>query len=239
MSEVDYDPLSSKREKLLVRLIPYIQKQGISQMKMEDAAKCMDISKATLYKYFDSKDEIVGRLLEQYVQFLSNLILLEAPQNLSSERISQPSEEELKVYNESFAKVFRMMIKQTFFLTDILLQDLLNGSYPQLSVKLTQALDQFQKKLVAYFDSGIEFGMFYPIANTQIYLVQMDLMIRKLMDPKWLMMQNMTLKQALMGFYKAMKHQIFYEKWICENDSDIEAFLDKLIMDKLIMEKLS
>jgi len=235
MSEADCDPLSSKREKLLVRLIPYIQKQGISQMKMEDAAKCMDISKATMYKYFDSKDEIVGRLLEQYVRFLSNLILLEAPQKLSSEKILQPSEDELKVYNESFAKVFRLMIKQTFFLSDILLQDL-NGSYPQLSVKLAQALDQFQKKLVAYFDSGIEFGMFYPIANTQLYLVQMDLMIRKLLDPKWLMMQNMTLKQALMGFYKAMKHQIFYEKWICENDSDLEAYLDKLIMEKLSYE---
>lgn len=76
------------------------------------------------------------------------------PQKLSPERISQPSEEELKVYNESFAKAFRLMIKQTFFLTDILLQDL-NGSYLQLSGKLAQALDQFQEKLVAYFDSGI------------------------------------------------------------------------------------
>lgn len=235
MSEADCDPLSSKREKLLVRLIPYIQKQGISQMKMEDAAKCMDISKATMYKYFDSKDEIVERLLEQYVRFLSNLILLEAPSKLSPERISQPSEEELKVYNESFAKAFRLMIKQTFFLTDILLQDL-NGSYPQLSVKLAQALDQFQKKLVAYFDSGIEFGIFYPIPSAQIYLVQMDLMIRKLLDPKWLMMQNMTLKQALMDFYKAMKHQVFYEKWIREDDSDIEAYLGKLIMEKLSYE---
>jgi AcrR family transcriptional regulator len=235
MSEADCDPLSLKREKLLVRLIPYIQKQGVSQLKMEDAAKCMDISKATMYKYFDSKDEIVGCLLERYVRYLSNLILLEAPQKLPTEKLSQPSEEEMKIYNESFAKAFKLMIKQTFFLTDILLQDL-NGSYPQLSARLAQAVDQFQKKLVAYFDSGIEFGVFYPIVNTQIYLVQMDLMIRKLLDPKWLMMQNMTLKQALMDFYKVMKHQIFYEKWIRDDDSEIGAYFDKLIMEKLSYE---
>ncbi|SFJ60200.1 hypothetical protein SAMN02799624_05205 [Paenibacillus sp. UNC496MF] len=57
----------------------------------------------------------------------------------------------------------------------------------------------------------------------------MDLVFRKLMDPKWLMLQNMTMKQALMDFYKSMKHQVFYEKWLDEDDTEMGAYFDALI----------
>ena len=227
MSETDCDPLFEKREKLVMRLMPYVQKNGFSALKMDDAAKFMDISKPTMYKYFASKDEIAECIIDKFAMFVSNQMLSEAPPTLSPESLSRPSAEELKFYNESFAQAFKLTIKLSFYLTDVLLQDL-NAAYPHLSSKLGQAVELCKNKLADYFVSGIALGVFYPI-NPRIYLTQVDLVFRKLFDPKWLMLQNMTMKQALMDFYKTMKHQVFYEKWLDEDNSAMDAYVDKLI----------
>ncbi|WP_446686125.1 TetR/AcrR family transcriptional regulator [Paenibacillus aurantiacus] len=207
--------------------MPYVQKHGFSTLKMDEAAKYMDISKATMYKYFASKDEIAECIIDKFARFVSNQMLSEAPPTLSPEPLSRPSAEELKFYNESFAQAFKLTIKLSFYLTDALLQDL-NATYPDLSVKLAQAVELCKSKLADYFDSGIALGVFFPI-NTRIYLTQVDLVFRKLSDPKWLMLHNLTLKQALMDFYKTMKHQVFYEKWMDEDDSAIDLYFDNLI----------
>ncbi|RKP51419.1 TetR/AcrR family transcriptional regulator [Cohnella endophytica] len=227
MSETVCDPLFEKREKLVMRLMPYVQKNGFSSLKMDDAAKYMDISKPTMYKYFASKTEIAECLIDKFVIYVSNQMLAEAPPTLSSEPLSQPSAEELKFYNESFAQAFKLTIKLSFYLTDVLLQDL-NGTYPDLYAKLAQAVELCKNKLADYFVSGIALSVFYPI-NARIYLTQVDLVFRKLLDPKWLMLQNITMKQALMDFYKTMKHQVFYEKWLDEDNSAMGLYFDKLI----------
>jgi len=227
MSETACDPLFEKREKLVLRLMPYVQKNGFSSLKMDDAAKYMDISKPTMYKYFASKADIAEILIDKFAVYVSNQMLAEAPPTLSPEPLSRPSAQELKFYNESFARAFKLTIKLSFYLTDVLLQDL-NAAYPDLYAKLAQAVELCKSKLADYFDSGIALGVFYPI-NARLYLTQVDLVLRKLFDPKWLMLQNMTMKQALMDFYKTMKHQAFYEKWLDEDDSAMDAYFDTLI----------
>ncbi|AZN38827.1 TetR/AcrR family transcriptional regulator [Paenibacillus albus] len=227
MSETVCDPLFEKREKLVMRLMPYVQKNGFSSLKMDDAAKYMDISKPTMYKYFASKTEIAESLIDKFVLYVSHQMLAEAPPKLSPELQSQPTAEELKFYNESFAIAFKLTIKLSFYLTDVLLQDL-NASYPDLYAKLAGAIELCKNKLADYFNSGIALGVFYPI-HAGLYLTQSDLVFRKILDPKWLMLQNMTMKQALMDFYKSMKHQVFYEKWLDEDNSVMGAYFDALI----------
>ena len=227
MSETDCDPLFEKREKLVMRLMPFVQKHGFSSLKMDDAAKYMDISKPTMYKYFASKAEIAESIIDKFVLYVSDQMLAEAPPTLATAQSSPSTAEELKRYGESFASAFKLTIKLSFYLTDVLLQDL-SGSYPDLYAKLAGAVELCKNKLAAYFDSGIALGVFYPI-NARLYLTQVDLVFRKLMDPKWLMLQNMTMKQALMDFYKTMKHQVFYEKWLDEDDSEMGAYFDALI----------
>jgi AcrR family transcriptional regulator len=46
-------------QKLLTKIIPVLRTKSISSLRMDDIAKYMDISKATLYKYFSSKEEII------------------------------------------------------------------------------------------------------------------------------------------------------------------------------------
>jgi AcrR family transcriptional regulator len=232
MIDCEFDEMSEKRkstkDKLIFKILPYVQKQGFSLLKMDDAAKFMDISKATMYKYFASKDEIIECLVEKCVNYTANLELEEAPQQV---QLLHPSHDDMMLYGETFAKVFKQSIKMAFYLSDVFLQDL-NTAYPDLSVTLSQAVERCQKRLIAYLDRGMELGVFHRL-NSGILLIQLDVVLRKLLDPKLLMLHNMTLKQALLDFYNAIKHQIFNEKWIHEDQVGIESFISEMIIKKL------
>jgi AcrR family transcriptional regulator len=235
MMDCEFDQMSEKRkstkDKLILKLLPYIQKQGFTLLKMDDAAKYMDISKATMYKYFASKDEIVECLVEQCVNYTEKIIFEEATQKLTPAQVSRPSNEDMMLYGETFAKAFKQSIKMAFYLSDVFLQDL-NTAYPDLSATLSQAVEQCQKKLIAYLDIGMELGIFHRL-NSGILLIQLDVVLRRLLDPKLLMLHNMTFKQALLDFYQAIKHQIFKEEWIHEDQAGIESFISEMIIKKL------
>ncbi|RED59331.1 TetR/AcrR family transcriptional regulator [Cohnella lupini] len=221
----------SIRDKLVLKLLPYIQRNGIVLLKMDDVAKYMDISKATMYKYFVSKDEIIECLVEQCVNYTNTQTLEEAPQKLTLEQLSHPSHEDRMNFGETFAKAFKLSVKMAFFLTDIFLQDL-KAAYPDLYAKLSEAVEQCQRKLIAYLNSGMELGVFHRM-NSGILLIQLDVVLRKLLDPNLLMLHDMTLKQALLDFYEAIKHQTFNEKWIHEDQSGIESFINQMVIKKL------
>jgi hypothetical protein len=135
------------------------------------------------------------------------------------------------LYGETFAQSFKQLIKMAFYLTDVFLQDL-NTAYPDLSATLSQAVERHQKKLIAYLDIGMELGVFHRM-NSGILLIQLDVVLRKLLDPKLLMLHNMTLKQALLDFYHAIKHQVFNEEWIHEDQVGMELFINEMIIKKL------
>lgn len=235
MSYGEFDPVTGKKkalkDKLVLRLFPYIQKQGFASLKMDDAAKYMDISKATMYKYFASKDEIIASLIAQCVGYISTQMLEEAPQQLAADPQSRPSPAELQYFGDTFAKAFKLSVKMAFYLTDPLLQDL-SAAYPELSAELTEAVERCQRKLTVYFDSGMELGIFNRM-NSHLIRIQLDVVLRKLLDPKLLMQHNMTLKQALLDFYLAMKHQIFRDQWIHTDTDEIEPYINGLILKML------
>jgi AcrR family transcriptional regulator len=238
MLEYDSDNMSEDRKltknKLILKILPYVQKQGFISLKMDDAAKYMDISKATMYKYFASKDEIIECLVACCVNYTTKLVLEEAPQKLSPAQVLHPLHENLMLYGETFAKAFKLSIKMAFYLSDLFLQDL-NSVYPNLSATLSQAVEQCQKKLIDYLDSGMDLGVFHRM-NSGILLIQLDVVLRRILDPKLLMLHNMTLKQALLDYYQAMKHQIFKEEWIHEDQAGIESFISEMIIKKLSYE---
>lgn len=55
------------REKLLKKLISAALKDGFQQLRMDDIAKRMDVSRATMYKHFSSKEEVLEGVVDVYV----------------------------------------------------------------------------------------------------------------------------------------------------------------------------
>jgi AcrR family transcriptional regulator len=184
-----------------------------------------------MYKYFASKDEIIECLVIQCVSNIEKLVLEEAPLKLTPEQLMCPTHEDLMYYGETFAKAFKISTKMAIYLSNIFLQDL-NAAYPDLSATLSQAVECCQQKLITYLDNGMELGVFHRM-NSVIILIQLDVILRRLIDPNFLMLHNMTVKQALLDFYQAIKHQIFNEKWIHEDQVGIESFINEMIIKKL------
>ncbi|MDV2887984.1 TetR/AcrR family transcriptional regulator, partial [Alkalihalophilus pseudofirmus] len=50
-------------DQYIEKIKPVIRRNKFSQLKIDDIAKYMDISKVTLYKHFSSKDEIIQRVV--------------------------------------------------------------------------------------------------------------------------------------------------------------------------------
>ncbi|SFE43975.1 transcriptional regulator, TetR family [Paenibacillus algorifonticola] len=202
-------------QKLIIKIIPVIQKNGFSTLKMDDAAKYMDISKATMYKYFASKDEIIDAIVGRYVDYISEMVQdWSLTDNMS--------------YVKSFDKVFQQSLLMAVYLSDIFLQELGN-LYPHLYDRLSNEVEVRNEQVREFFDLGMKNDVFQRL-NPVILLIQMDTMLRKMIDPKLLMLHHLSLKQALSDYYQVMRHQIMKSEFInIENSSEMDLFLNQMV----------
>lgn len=106
------------------KIKPVIRKTSFSQLKIDEIAKYMDISKATLYKRFSSKDEIIEAVVEDFMNYL-----LEGDADNQDESMS---------FAERFQKTFIHSLKCVTYISDVFLQDL-KEAYPHLSDRLVAA----------------------------------------------------------------------------------------------------
>ncbi|WP_341278699.1 TetR/AcrR family transcriptional regulator [Paenibacillus sp. FSL H8-0537] len=202
-------------QKLIIKIIPVIQKNGFSTLKMDDAAKYMDISKATMYKYFASKDEIIEAVVGRYVEYISEMVQAWPLTDNNS-------------YVKSFDKVFQQSLLMAVYLSDIFLQEL-GSIYPDLYETLSSEVEMRNEQVREFFDRGMKNDVFQHL-NPVILLIQMDTMLRKMIDPKLLMLHHLSLKQALSDYYEVMRHQILKSEFInLENSSEMDLFLNQMV----------
>lgn len=81
-----------------------------SQLKIDDIAKHMDISKVTLYKHFSSKEEIIEQVVEYGIQYLQ-----QADTVVYDDFVS---------YIDRFQKTFLESLIGVIYISDLFLQDL-------------------------------------------------------------------------------------------------------------------
>ena len=69
------------KDKYIVKLLVYFQKNGICKFSMSELANDFQISKTTLYNHFESKEEMIERALDyklgvisEYESVLENII---------------------------------------------------------------------------------------------------------------------------------------------------------------------
>ncbi|GJM78516.1 hypothetical protein HMSSN139_10120 [Paenibacillus sp. HMSSN-139] len=68
-------PQNKTKSKMLKKLAAVTKKEGFQSLRMDDIAKAMDVSRATMYKYFSSKDEVVEELVQTYEDYIDGLVL--------------------------------------------------------------------------------------------------------------------------------------------------------------------
>lgn len=201
-------------ETYVEKIKPVIRKTKFSQLKVDDLAKCMDISKVTLYKHFASKDDIIEQVVNYYIDY--------------AEKADNVVKDDSVSFLARFQTTFLQSLMCAAFISDLFLQDL-KEFYPRHLDNLSLALQNRNKSLQTFFEKGMEQHIFNRL-NAVLCMVQDDAVLRRFIDPSFSIQYDITLKQAIMDFYRMKKYQLLTPEYLDRID---DAALERKIVQIL------
>lgn len=197
-------------DKYIEKIKPVIRRNRYSQLNMDDIAKYMDISKVTLYKHFSSKDEIIQQVVEYYIHYL------------------QGADAVVKDDSVSFVERFQLTFLQSLicvtYISDLFLEDL-KEFYPHHFDNLAAARQKRNKNLQTFFEAGMEQKIFNRL-NAVLCMVQDDAVLRRFMEPSFSIQYDVTLKQAILDYYKMKQYQLLKPEYM--DKVDISEFENRI-----------
>ena len=201
------------RNKYLTRLLPGVKQRGFSHMRIDDIVRSMDISKATFYKYFSSKEDVIEQVVELIVSFLR-----QTTETLGDESSS---------YMLRFQHAFGQAVLIASYLSDAFLLDL-RQVFPPLWERLKQIQRERQQQVQQFYEQGVAAGVFQPV-NPILMMLEDELVLRTIMDPAFLMEHDVTLKTMLYDYYILQKYQ-----WLVPeireqvDDTPVKEYIDMM-----------
>nr|WP_208629889.1 TetR/AcrR family transcriptional regulator [Paenibacillus ferrarius] len=193
-----------------------IRRTKFSQLKVDDLAKYMDISKGTLYKHFSTKDDIIEQVVNYYIDY--------------SKKADTVVKDDSVSFLDRFQLTFLQSLMCATFITDLFLQDL-KEFYPHHYEKLSVALQNRNKSLQTFFESGMEQQIFNRM-NAVLFMVQDDAVLRRFIEPSFSIQYDITLKQAIMDFYNMKQYQLLKPEYLKTiDDSDMERKIVNILQN--------
>ena len=202
MAEDNEDCRENIQKKLISRLIACARKESVNSMRAEDMAKQMEISKVTMYKYFSSKDEILATIINHYKDYIHT----EAASILESD--------------DSFVKKYQKTFKQSLFLNFYFPESFVND-FKQYSPNLYNEILDVQQlridQLADFYRNGAEKGVFLPV-NAAIFILNDELILRRILNPSFLISNGLSLEQALNDYYDMNKRLLIRQEYLISID---------------------
>ncbi|MBN8220788.1 MAG: TetR/AcrR family transcriptional regulator [Spirochaetes bacterium] len=182
--ERDLDP--EVRKEYLARLVPLFVEKGMSMHSMDAIVQYLEISKATFYRHFHSRDE----LFELFIDYIVEKIL--------SSRVFLHNKG--LAYEERYLMTFAAILHELGGMGFTLMSDLRYNLLP-LWEKVRGTYSVWEKELHTFFKEGIESGYVHDV-NPSILAHMIILFFRELMTPEYLQSLKMTLAEAFMETFK-------------------------------------
>lgn len=145
------EPKSVHRENIAAAASVLFMKKGIAATSMDDIAKAAGYSKATLYVYFENKEEIVGILALESMQKLYSYISSALEQHETTKEKYDFICRGLADYQEEFPLYFKMVL-------DKINIDYEQGKHLPEERETYQVGEQINEKLKEFLISGMEKG---------------------------------------------------------------------------------
>ncbi len=183
-----------KKEELIQRLIPFLQEKGLQGITMDNMAAAMDISKATVYKYFQSREEILATVIAFKLEEIKHF-----EEHLNDIKVE---------YLDRYKNAVQYLSANISDITNLFLADL-KTFFPHLWQLIDAFKDYCMNELKAYYNEGIRKGYFNKI-NPEIMVLTDQFFLDKLTDPDFLVTHKLSIQQAFdeyfrMKFYGIMK----------------------------------
>ena len=151
-----------KRNQWIQKLYPYFKQNGLLGFSMDDVAQFLDVSKATIYNHFVSKEEIIDHYLD-----------LKISEFEAFEGILEDSETS---FEDKYVKALKFLVIQMI--------DVSPGVRADLAKVFPLKWGEFEKHLSAAFDSlgkhyqqGIVAGLYKPVNVALMLLCDRNLLM--------------------------------------------------------------
>lgn len=183
-----------KKEELIRQLIPFLQERGLQGVTMDDIAEAMNISKATVYKYFHSREEILAATISVKLDEIKHF-----DDYLNDKKVD---------YLDRYQNSVQYLSAHISDITNLFLTDL-KTFFPHLWQMIDAFKEYCMNSLKTYYNEGIRKGYFNKI-NPEIMVMSDQFFLDRLTDPDFLVTHKLTIKQAFdeyfrMKFYGIMK----------------------------------
>ncbi|CAA6827063.1 MAG: Transcriptional regulator, TetR family protein [uncultured Aureispira sp.] len=170
----------------------YLQ-YGLGKFTMDKMAKKLNISKATLYKYFSSKDEIVDAVVQFKIQEIITFEDLLVDDNIDfSERFF----EIIKTASIMLAEISGQFLHDTKI------------KHPELFIKMDAFSDRALYAAEKFYQQGIETGVLNDI-DPKILALTDKMFIQAVSNPKFLQEHNISVKEAFDNYFLMKSKGIF------------------------------
>ncbi len=176
------------KEKIVSRFQKLILSHGIKKMTMEKLAKECGISKKTVYKYYDSKDE----LIEHFVEGVARTI------QAGFSRIDQANADP----EETIFMFFDLVFEITRNLPTAILEDA-EKYYPDLGTKINSLREEISQIFMKTIKKGIASGSFkniHPVFAEKFYFGALN----NIFSPEFMLKTGLGVNEILDSFKSMM-----------------------------------
>lgn len=169
------------RNRIMTAAMEEFQETGI-KFTMTDLATRLAISKSTLYAHFKSKEELIGAILDVFIENMRR----QDEEIFNNDALNIP--EKLRALLVNHPKVL-LPVSNTFLLA-------LKRQFPEKWKKSQQYREQKIQLILSLLTRGIENGYFRPVDLT-LFKIILTSTISELLDQNFLMQNSLTFKEAL------------------------------------------
>ncbi|MDN4525727.1 TetR/AcrR family transcriptional regulator [Fictibacillus fluitans] len=207
-----------KMRKVYVRkMMNEVRTQGFRAMTIPKIAKLMNISRASLYNYFSSKEDVIQEVIIVYTDYLEE----------SKEFI----QDQTRSYSVRLQKVFEQAVFSGYYTSDVFIKDL-KESCPLLYEKKLQSHKENRQAVQKFYQDGITDGVFHSI-NPKILIMRDETALKTLLNTSFLQDVGISLEKALGDYFEAM-YQLVVPGSVNEKhsiDHVVQPILDRLSVE--------
>lgn len=193
--------IQPNQEEWLAQLLPFFAAQGLREVTMDDVVRFLGISKATLYSYYGSKDDI---LLHMTIQRLNKL-------RQSIAILQQLDVPYLSRYPLAVEGVYSALSD----FSNALLADL-QITYPTIWQYILSFIEEAVEKLTQYYENGILLGFFRPVSSAVLALND-RLFLTALAQLDFLQQSQLSFQQAFDAYFSIKLYGIVHQNAVPNN----------------------
>lgn len=175
-----------KRELYIQKLTETFKQHGLKKYTMDSIAAELNVTKATLYHYFSSKDEMVEISLMKLLGQLS-----------AFENIAKNNELDFEV---RFYKMLELFSTVFVDISNLYLADL-QDEYPLLWQQVQLFTDYVLKVLTNFYNDGKNAGIFKDV-NTAILVISDKMFLNVISDIDFMQKNNLTIRTAFDEYFR-------------------------------------